>query len=265
MDAPRLIRDDFDTATGCEVGPNLGCFPFSWKTFPEYLEDAGVSWQVYQDTDNFGDDALASFTQFQNAASDSNLAIKGNSYPGLQAFYDDAMNGTLPLVSWIVGPAELSEHNPYMPKDGAWLIQQIVNAVTQGASAQDTALFVMYDETGGWGGEHSTPDYFQPSGCSGMDQRLTVPENRSRRTLSQPQRDCCRVDGGSVRQRRIYLHWAWQVTAVDVKGPAALPVLTTVLFAGFRVPMHIISPWTRGQKVFTEHADHASQILFVGK
>ncbi len=40
------------------------------------------------------------------------------------------------------------------------------------------------------------------------------------------------------------------------------PRLTVV--AGFRVPMHIISPWTRGQKVFTEHADHASQILFVG-
>ena len=35
-------------------------------------------------------------------------------------------------------------------------------------------------------------------------------------------------------------------------------------FIGFRVPMHIISPWTRGQKVFTEHADHASQIMFVG-
>ena len=29
--------------------------------------------------------------------------------------------------------------------------------------------------------------------------------------------------------------------------------------------MHIISPWTRGQKVFTEHADHVSQTLFVGR
>lgn len=55
------------------------------------------------------------------------------------------MNGSLPLVSWIVGPAELSEHNPYMPKDGAWLIQQVVDAVTLGESANDTALFVMYD------------------------------------------------------------------------------------------------------------------------
>lgn len=136
---------DNNGTPGCEVGPGLGCYPFSWKTFPEYLEEAGVSWQVYQDRDNYGDDVLADFTQYMNAGPDSNLTIKGNSYPGLQKFYDDAMNGDLPLVSWIIGPAALSEHNPYMPKDGAWLQQQVINAVTRGESANDTVLFIMYD------------------------------------------------------------------------------------------------------------------------
>jgi phospholipase C len=32
---------------------------------------------------------------------------------------------------------------------------------------------------------------------------------------------------------------------------------------GFRVPFYMISPWTRGSRVFTERADHNSQILFV--
>lgn len=32
---------------------------------------------------------------------------------------------------------------------------------------------------------------------------------------------------------------------------------------GFRLPFYIISPWTRGSHVFTEHADHNSQILFL--
>ncbi|KAL1961732.1 hypothetical protein VTN77DRAFT_1094 [Rasamsonia byssochlamydoides] len=32
---------------------------------------------------------------------------------------------------------------------------------------------------------------------------------------------------------------------------------------GFRVPFYIISPWTRGNRVFTERADHNSQILFL--
>ena len=34
---------------------------------------------------------------------------------------------------------------------------------------------------------------------------------------------------------------------------------------GYRVPFYIISPWTRGGHVFTEHADHNSQIMFVGE
>jgi phospholipase C len=32
---------------------------------------------------------------------------------------------------------------------------------------------------------------------------------------------------------------------------------------GFRLPFYIVSPWTRGGAVFTEHSDHASQIMFI--
>lgn len=32
---------------------------------------------------------------------------------------------------------------------------------------------------------------------------------------------------------------------------------------GIRLPFYIISPWTRGGKVFVEHADHNSQIMFI--
>ncbi len=80
-----------------------------------------------------------------DAPADSNLTIKGNSYPGLDTFYAQAQNGTLPLVSWIVGPAELSEHNPYTPHDGAWLQRQIVEAVVTGEAYNDTALIISYD------------------------------------------------------------------------------------------------------------------------
>lgn len=31
------------------------------------------------------------------------------------------------------------------------------------------------------------------------------------------------------------------------------------------MPFYIISPWTRGGRVFTERADHNSQILFIEK
>ena len=39
----------------------------SWTTYPERLEAAGVSWQVYQEEDNYDDNALAWFKQFSDA------------------------------------------------------------------------------------------------------------------------------------------------------------------------------------------------------
>lgn len=49
---------DNNETPGCE-GTNLNCYPLKWKTFPELLQSAGVSWQVYQDIDNFDDNPLA--------------------------------------------------------------------------------------------------------------------------------------------------------------------------------------------------------------
>lgn len=116
-----------------------------WKTFPEYLEEAGISWQVFQDFDNFEDNMLAYFEQYQKAPNSSALHIKGNSYPGLDAFYANASAGTLPQVSWIIGPQEQAEHPPNMPKDGAWLHQQVVEAITSSPAYNETVLVISYD------------------------------------------------------------------------------------------------------------------------
>jgi phospholipase C len=125
--------------------PNVGCYPLKWKTIFEFYEEAGVSWQIYQDIDNFDDNPLAWFEQFQKAPANSSLARKGISYLGLTAFYEAAKNGTLPQVSFIVGPMELSEHPPYMPSDGAWLQKQVVNAVTTSPKYSSTVLMISYD------------------------------------------------------------------------------------------------------------------------
>lgn len=105
------IYIDNNETPGCEA-PGLNCYPLNWKTTPEFYEDSGVSWQLFQDQDNFDDNPLAWFEQYQIASNESALGIKGMSYVGLDKFYADAAAGTLPQVSIIVGPAELSEHPP---------------------------------------------------------------------------------------------------------------------------------------------------------
>ena len=44
--------------------------PYTWTTYPERLQAAGVSWRVYQETDNFDDNALAWFKQLSAGAED---------------------------------------------------------------------------------------------------------------------------------------------------------------------------------------------------
>lgn len=116
-----------------------------WKTIYEYYEEAGVSWRVFQDTDNFDDNSLAYFHQYRTAPEGSPLAEKGMRFPGLHSFYQACADGTLPEVSFIVGPQELSEHPPWMPKDGAWLQKQVVEAVMNSPKYNTTLLMVSYD------------------------------------------------------------------------------------------------------------------------
>lgn len=40
---------DNNETPGCE-GTNLNCYPLKWETIPELWQNAGVSWQVYQDS-----------------------------------------------------------------------------------------------------------------------------------------------------------------------------------------------------------------------
>jgi phospholipase C len=101
---------------------------------------------VWQDTDNFDDNPNAWFKQYQDAGPGSPLYEHGNSFLyTLDNFTAAAASGTLPMISVVVGQNELSEHPPWMPKDGAWLQQQIFNAVTSSPKYNSTALIVSYD------------------------------------------------------------------------------------------------------------------------
>jgi phospholipase C len=56
-----------------------------------------------------------------------------------------ATDGTLPQVSWVIADEPLSERPLHRPQDGAWQQLQIIEAITSGDSMNSTALFVSYD------------------------------------------------------------------------------------------------------------------------
>jgi phospholipase C len=122
----------------------------SWTTYPERLQRAGVSWQVYQEEDNFDDNALAWFHQFARAPASSPLWQRGMRRRAAGWFEDDARRGRLPQVSWLVAPTAQSEHPDYFPAAGAEYIASKLDAIASNPDLWHTTLFILcYDENDG--------------------------------------------------------------------------------------------------------------------
>jgi phospholipase C len=126
---------------------------FSWTTYPERLQSAGVSWKVYQQADNFDDNALAWFVQYRNANPGNPLYDRGRAtvVDLASAFQADVSNNILPKVSWLIAPTALSEHPPFSPSSGAELTQQLLQALTSNPVVFNSTVFILtYDENGGF-------------------------------------------------------------------------------------------------------------------
>jgi phospholipase C len=65
-------------------------------------------------------------------------------------FYAAAKNGTLPAVSWVVPSGEVSEHPPGPVSFGESYVTSLVNAVMSGPDWSSTAIFVTWDDWGGF-------------------------------------------------------------------------------------------------------------------
>ncbi|GAA2338620.1 phosphocholine-specific phospholipase C [Dactylosporangium salmoneum] len=140
---------------------------YSWTTYPERLQAAGVSWKVYQEQDNYDDNPLAWFNQFKSAAHDSQLWLRGmvRAASALDAFKADLTAGTLPQVSWIVAPAAKSEHPSYPPAYGADFAGGFLSALAAHPDVwAGTVLFLNFDENDGFF-DHVAPPV-PPSGTA---------------------------------------------------------------------------------------------------
>ena len=139
---------------------------FSWKTYPEMLTQAGVSWKVYQENDNYGMNVLEYFDQYQAAPTSSPLYHNAMRFYQAGQFEYDAMNDRLPTVSWIIPTSYQSEHPDYMPAAGADYVASKVNAIAANPEVWAKTVFVLiYDENDGFF-DHVTPPT-APAGTPG--------------------------------------------------------------------------------------------------
>ncbi|MBS1850924.1 MAG: phospholipase C, phosphocholine-specific [Acidobacteria bacterium] len=123
---------------------------YTWKTYPERLEEAGVSWKIYQQQDNYGCNMLEYFKVFQEAPKSSSLYQRGMVRGTEGQFEYDAMHDKLPAVSWIITTSFQSEHPDYLPAAGAAYVASKIDAIAANPDVWAKTLFILnYDENDG--------------------------------------------------------------------------------------------------------------------
>lgn len=117
---------------------------YDLPSLPASLDAAGLNWG------NYGGYAFGLIK-----------ALAGRPQLSSNQFATDAKTGKLPAVSWVYGPHAFSEHPPDPPDRGAnppvgnvtngmqWTVDQ-VNAIVQGGLWPQTAIFITWDDWGGW-------------------------------------------------------------------------------------------------------------------
>ncbi len=127
------------------ITPEYPCFDF--QTLADSLEARGKSWKYYapgQGQSGYIWSALDAIAHIRLTSLWEEHVV-----PTSQ-FVDDALNGNLPAVSWLVVGSSLSEHPPSSVCAGEnWTVEQI-NAVVEGPEWNSTAIFLTWDDFGGF-------------------------------------------------------------------------------------------------------------------
>ena len=224
---------------------------YTWTTYPERLEAAGIRWQVYENMlDNFTDNPLAGFKVFRDAwyrkpGHSEVLRQRGVSTRDLDQLRADVLANQLPQVSWIVANAAGSEHpGPSSPAQGADYTRQVLEALVANPEVwSKTVLILNFDENDGFF------DHMPPPAVPSYTRWNADPAQ-------------ARLAGASTVDTTGEYH---EVLVPYHNGPEEQALLHHPYGLGPRVPMIVISPWSRGGWVNSQVFDHGSVLRFIEK
>ncbi|MBS1935512.1 MAG: phospholipase C, phosphocholine-specific, partial [Bacteroidetes bacterium] len=150
----------------------------------------------------------------------------------LHQFREDVKDGKLPPVSWIVAPENFSDH-PGAAWYGSWYISEVMDILTQNPEVwKKTVLIIAYDENDGYF-DHVPP--------------FTVPN---------PYKE----NSGMVSEG---IDPSVEFVKKEHQSSEADDIRESPIGLGFRVPLMIVSPWSRGGWVCSEVFDHTSILQFL--
>ncbi len=231
------------TGTLPEPGYTYAGSALTWPTIPDVLQRAGVSWRIYQNPNDNWTGAMhggLAFESFRSAAPGSPLYENGMSHWPLEQLAEDVKADRLPQVSWVLPSRTWSEHPAgSSPVEGAEFTSRVLDALTSNPEVWGrTVFFLTFDENDGLF-DHvppPAPPSYNTDGSMAGTSTLSLDGHY----FSDPERkhlDPKDPEQGTVRP------WAM--------GP--------------RVPLYVVSPWSRGGWVNSQVFDHTSIGQFIEK
>lgn len=154
--------DPYSKNGGPEIDNTDLASGFTWPTYPELLQQAGVTWKVYQEAGDNSDNVLKLFANFKQSHPGNPLYDRGMvTSPDLAslvgAFQSDVISNSLPSVSWIIGPSDFTEHPPWSPANGEVLTKELLDALAANPAVYRSTVFILnYDENDGFF-DHAMP------------------------------------------------------------------------------------------------------------
>lgn len=199
-------------------------------TIFEELQNAGVSWKIYVNTDGssctgppYDPACLLKLSYVQNFTFGQTIVAK---YPQnlapISQYYTDVANGTLPQVAQIEPATEAgddehpstSDGSPTNVQRGAKYVSTLINSLMQSRSWNDSAFILTFDENGGLYDHVAPQPAVSPDGIKPVD-----------------------------------------LMTNDVCTKGTLGPLCDFTFTGYRVPLIVVSPFARKNYVSHKVAD----------
>lgn len=185
---------------------------------------------------NVNDPAYHELTTLRYRDDDTDREVNIPKGDVLHQFREDVKNNKLPAVSWLVAPENFSDH-PGAPWYGAWYLSEVLDILTKDPEVWKKTIFILaYDENDGYF-DHVppfvAPDPYKPGSgkvSEGIDatvEFVTLEQDK----LNRPEAEA-------------------RASAIGL---------------GYRVPLVIASPWSRGGQVCSQVFDHTSILQFLEK
>src|SRR6202166_1850840 len=199
----------------------------TYTTMPEQLQARGISWKVYSSPDeNILGGILSDnvLSYFKNFQNPASALYQNAFGPQFPIdFLSDVALGNLPQVSWLIGSILTSDHPPAPSLFGENILSLIVSTLSLNPALWAKTVLLVNYDENGGFFDH-VPPATAPAGTPGE-----------------------------------------YVTAPPVPDPTVIgsPAINGPIGLGFRVPMLIISPFSRGGFVSADLFDHTSVLRFL--